>query len=543
MPRRADGSIPTVALVGKGITFDSGGLSLKTADGMMTMKTDMSGAAVVIATLGACRALGIGVRVSVSPPTTENMPGGRAIKPGDVLEIRNGKTIEVLNTDAEGRLVLADGLSLAVEEEPDAIVDLRDAHRRLRGRARPQIAGLMGNDDRLLSAVHSASERAGEATWVLPLPDAYRVDIDSEIADMKNTSKPGGGGALTAGLLLQEFVSDRPWVHLTSPPSRSEEDSGDSRKGSTGFGVRTMIEFLSSYDPLATRRRQVLPDGMDSMSDYEDPTEVPDAGPGGETEGAGSGGEAEDRGAEGGGAEAAGSSGRAEAAARAAGLCIRHGRRVRPVRFSRPFQGSLVPVGTTRRRPRRRRRSPRQRRRRKPRPRRRGRGPPRPRPARRRPQRPWRPHPPGGSAGAHGARGAPVGHGKSAGPARPRGRNPSGVHRPRNGLPPLHLPQDPTASGRKSHREATQVEAGPGPVRPSTLSIDVGGTGLKASVLDANGKLLADRVRVPTTYPCHDLLVDTLRVARRAAAGVPTASRSVFRAWFATASCSRRPIS
>ena len=263
--RRADGSIPTVALVGKGITFDSGGLSLKTADGMMTMKTDMSGAAVVIATLGACRALGVGVRVIGFAPTTENMPGGRAVKPGDVLEIRNGKTIEVLNTDAEGRLVLADGLSLAVEEEPDAIVDLATLTGACVVALGRKIAGLMGNDDRLLSAVHTASERAGEATWVLPLPDAYRVDIDSEIADMKNTSKPGGGGALTAGLLLQEFVSDRPWVHLDiAGPSRSEEDSGDSRKGSTGFGVRTMIEFLSSYDPLdspaaGSAGRKVIP--------------------------------------------------------------------------------------------------------------------------------------------------------------------------------------------------------------------------------------------------------------------------------------------
>jgi len=249
--RRPDGSIPTVALVGKGITFDSGGLSLKTADGMMTMKTDMSGAAVVIATLGACRALGIGIRVIGFAPTTENMPGGRAIKPGDVLEIRNGKTIEVLNTDAEGRLVLADGLSLAVEEHPDAIIDVATLTGACVVALGRKIAGLMGNDDRLIEAVHAASERAGEATWRLPLPEAYRSDIDSEVADMKNTGKPGSGGALTAGLLLQEFVSDRPWAHLDiAGPSRSEEDSGELRKGSTGFGVRTLLEFLGSYEPL-----------------------------------------------------------------------------------------------------------------------------------------------------------------------------------------------------------------------------------------------------------------------------------------------------
>ena len=250
--KRSDGSIPTVALVGKGITFDSGGLSLKTAEGMVTMKTDMSGAAVVIATLGACRALGVGVRVLAFAPTTENMPGGRATKPGDVLKIRNGKTIEVVNTDCEGRLVLADGLSLAAEEEPDCIIDLATLTGACVVALGPRIAGLMGNDDRLLAAVRAASERAGEPTWPLPLPDAYRSDIDSEVADMKNQGKRGGG-TLTAALLLQEFVGDRPWAHLDiAGPSRSEEDAGEFRKGSTGFGVRMLLELLCSYEPLNT---------------------------------------------------------------------------------------------------------------------------------------------------------------------------------------------------------------------------------------------------------------------------------------------------
>ncbi len=250
--RREDGSVPTVVLVGKGITFDSGGLTLKTFDGMTTMKTDMSGAADVIATLGACRALGVRVRVVGLAPTTENMPGGRAVKPGDVLEIRNGKTIEVLNTDCEGRLVLADGLSLAVEEAPDAIVDLATLTGACVVALGPKIAGLMGNDDRLISAVQAASQRAGEPTWPLPLPKAYRSAIDSEVADMKNHSKRGGG-ALTAGLLLQEFVDDRPWVHLDiAGPSRSDDDSGDVRKGATGFGVRTLLELLRTYEPLGS---------------------------------------------------------------------------------------------------------------------------------------------------------------------------------------------------------------------------------------------------------------------------------------------------
>ena len=216
------------------------------------MKTDMSGAAVVIATLGACRALGVGVRVLAFAPTTENMPGGRATKPGDVLKIRNGKTIEVVNTDCEGRLVLADGLSLAAEEEPDCIIDLATLTGACVVALGPRIAGLMGNDDRLLAAVKAASERAGEPTWPLPLPDAYRSDIDSEVADMKNQGKRGGG-TLTAALLLQEFVGDRPWAHLDiAGPSRSEEDAGEFRKGSTGFGVRTLLELLCSYEPLNT---------------------------------------------------------------------------------------------------------------------------------------------------------------------------------------------------------------------------------------------------------------------------------------------------
>ena len=248
--RRPDGSLPTVALVGKGITFDSGGLSLKTPEGMLTMKTDMSGAADVIATLGACRALGVGVRVVGFAPTAENMPGGRATKPGDVLKIRNGKTIEVVNTDCEGRLVLADGLSLAAEENPDAIVDVATLTGACVVALGSKIAGLMGNDDRLISAVHAASERAGEATWRLPLPDAYRADIDSEVADMKNQGKRWGG-TLTAALLLQEFVADRPWAHLDiAGPSRSDEDSGELRKGATGFGVRTLLELLCAYEPL-----------------------------------------------------------------------------------------------------------------------------------------------------------------------------------------------------------------------------------------------------------------------------------------------------
>ena len=238
----------TVALVGKGITFDSGGLSLKTADGMMTMKTDMAGGAAVIATMSVLRDLGVKTKVIGIVPTTENMPGGRAIKPGDVLKARNGKTIEVLNTDAEGRLVLADGLSLAVEAKPDAIVDLATLTGAQVVALGRRIAGLMGSNDGFLGQVEDAAGRAGEPVWRLPLPDIYRKDIDSEIADIKNIGRPGQAGTLVAGLFLKEFTGDVPWAHLDiAGPARSDEDDGYLRKGGTGFGVRTLVELLTGF--------------------------------------------------------------------------------------------------------------------------------------------------------------------------------------------------------------------------------------------------------------------------------------------------------
>ncbi len=242
------GAQTTVALVGKGITFDSGGLSIKTAEGMMTMKTDMGGGAAVIAAMAALPALAPPVKVLGFVPTTENMPGGRATRPGDVLRTRNGTTVEVLNTDAEGRLVLADGLALAVEEQPDAIVDLATLTGACITALGNKITGLMGNDDGLVDQVRSAADRAGEPAWPLPLPKAYRKQLDSEVADLKNI---GGrsAGALTAGLFLQEFVGEVPWVHLDiAGPSRADDDDGPVAKGATGVGVRTLIELLAGAE-------------------------------------------------------------------------------------------------------------------------------------------------------------------------------------------------------------------------------------------------------------------------------------------------------
>ncbi len=247
-PVEVDGSVPHVVLVGKGITFDSGGLSLKTAAGMTTMKTDMSGAAAVLGAVSACGDLGVGVRVTAIACVTENMPGGRATKPGDVLRARNGTTIEVLNTDAEGRLVLADGLSLAAELQPDMVVDLATLTGACVVALGSRIAGVFGNDDGVVARVRAAADRAGEATWPLPLPDEYRSHIDSEVADIKNVGKNGQAGAIAAAMFLARFAGSTPWAHLDiAGPARSDEDSGLYAKGGTGFGVRTLLALLESY--------------------------------------------------------------------------------------------------------------------------------------------------------------------------------------------------------------------------------------------------------------------------------------------------------
>jgi len=244
-PNGADGAI---ALVGKGITFDSGGLSIKTAEGMETMKTDKSGAAAVLAAMSVIAALAPPIRVVAIMPVTENMPGGAALKPGDVLTIRNGKTVEVLNTDAEGRLVLADGLSLAVEAGVDAIIDVATLTGACVVALGRKVAGLMGNHAGWIDQVGQAAARAGEDVWPLPLPEDYRKLIDSDVADIKNISSGRYAGALTAGLFLREFVADVPWAHLDiAGPARSEEDEGYLQKGGTGFGVRTLVEAVMQF--------------------------------------------------------------------------------------------------------------------------------------------------------------------------------------------------------------------------------------------------------------------------------------------------------
>jgi leucyl aminopeptidase len=258
-PYEIDGRVPHLALVGKGITFDSGGLSLKSATGMETMKTDMGGAAAVLAAVDAVAALGGRIPITAWAPMTENLPGGTAVKPGDVLTTRSGKTIEVLNTDAEGRLILADGLTLAVEAGPDAVVDLATLTGAATVALGREIAALLGSDDELVDALRAAGARAGEPSWPLPLHLDYAAHIESEVADMKNTGRPGQAGTIAAALLLREFVSDVPWAHLDiAGPARTDENRGYHTKGGSGFGVRTLVALATSEEFarwLATRPR------------------------------------------------------------------------------------------------------------------------------------------------------------------------------------------------------------------------------------------------------------------------------------------------
>ncbi len=240
----------SVALVGKGITFDSGGLSIKTGTGMMTMKCDMSGGAAVLGVMAAIAAVAPPVKVTGYVPLTDNMLGGDATRPGDVLTMANGKTVEVLNTDAEGRLVLADALSLACRAEPDAIVDLATLTGACMVALGPKMAGLMGNNEAWVNQLADAAERTGERVWRLPLPDDYKAQLDSSVADMKNIGGPHGG-ALTAGLFLSNFVEEGiPWAHLDiAGPAFTDAEDAETSKGGTGFGVRMLLDALANFEP------------------------------------------------------------------------------------------------------------------------------------------------------------------------------------------------------------------------------------------------------------------------------------------------------
>jgi len=236
----------TIVLAGKGITFDSGGLSLKRPEQMYEMKGDMAGGAAVIAVLGALGSIAPRVRVIGIIAATDNIPGPDATRPGEVVVARNGKTVEILDTDAEGRLVLADALALGAEYAPVAMFDIATltSYRTLG----TLYTAVMGNDDALIMRVLDAARRAGEMAWPLPLPEPYREYIDSTVADLRNVGDPDQADSLLAGLFLREFVAGVPWVHLDIGESGwSSKDDGELVKGATGAGVRTLIELVMSW--------------------------------------------------------------------------------------------------------------------------------------------------------------------------------------------------------------------------------------------------------------------------------------------------------
>ncbi|MFE6495348.1 leucyl aminopeptidase [Streptomyces sp. NPDC057748] len=235
----------TLALVGKGITYDSGGISLKPAGHNETMKCDMSGAAAVFAAVVAASRLGLQVNVTGWLALAENMPSGNATRPGDVLRMYSGKTVEVLNTDAEGRLVLADALTRASEENPDAIVDVATLTGAMVLALGNRTFGIMANDDAFRTSIHEIAEEVGEASWPMPLPADLRKGMDSPTADIANMGERMGGG-LVAGLFLQEFVGEGiAWAHLdiAGPAFHEGAPYGYTPKGGTGSAVRTLVRL------------------------------------------------------------------------------------------------------------------------------------------------------------------------------------------------------------------------------------------------------------------------------------------------------------
>jgi leucyl aminopeptidase len=248
-----------VVLIGKGITFDTGGLSLKPNDGMLAMKTDMGGGAAVLGALRAVADLKLPIRVTGLVAAAENMPSGTAQRPGDVIRQYGGTTVEVLNTDAEGRLVLADAIAYADRElKADVIVDIATLTGAMPVALGKRIAGVFCNDDELAAQLSAASEASGERSWRMPLVEDYRQALDSPIADLRNIGQPKlklGGGSITAALFLREFAGGRPWAHLDIAGSgRIDADDDELTKGGTGYGVRLLTRWLEELSASSKRR-------------------------------------------------------------------------------------------------------------------------------------------------------------------------------------------------------------------------------------------------------------------------------------------------
>jgi leucyl aminopeptidase len=248
-----EGDEKTLGFIGKGITFDSGGISIKPSKDMGEMKSDMAGGAAVMAALSAIARLKAKVNVTAIVPATENLPSGTALKPGDILKAANGKTIEIINTDAEGRLILADALSYAVKQGLSPLIDLATLTGACMVALGTGYSGAFGNDQQLVESVLRAASEAGEKLWQMPMPEEYKEQNKSEIADIKNTGNRYGG-AITAALFLAEFVDNTPWVHVDiAGTASSSKESGYIVKGATGVGVRTLVNLA-----LSLAKREVI---------------------------------------------------------------------------------------------------------------------------------------------------------------------------------------------------------------------------------------------------------------------------------------------
>ncbi len=253
-PGPPDGGQTHIVLAGKGITFDSGGLSLKPSDGMKTMKTDMAGGAAVIAAMSALAALGVRARVTGLIAAAENMPSGSAMRPGDIITAYGGRTVEVLNTDAEGRLVLADLLAYAdAALGPSVIVDLATLTGAARIALGPSTGALYASEDGLAAALTEAGAAAGEPLWRMPMPADYATALTSVTADIAhipsgvNGARNGQAGSIVAAMFLREFTGGRRWAHLDiAGPARAGSDDGEITKGGTGFGTRLLLQWLTS---------------------------------------------------------------------------------------------------------------------------------------------------------------------------------------------------------------------------------------------------------------------------------------------------------
>ncbi|WP_346767618.1 leucyl aminopeptidase family protein [Knoellia koreensis] len=247
VPDGATAKTPRIVLVGKGITFDTGGLDIKPAEGMLAMKTDMSGSAIVLAVLAACRELEVPVRVTGLLALAENAVGGGSYRPGDVLTQYGGRTVEIGNTDAEGRIVMADALAYAdLELDPDVLLDIATLTGAARVALSRSMAPVYATDDRLGAELVAAGDATGEPLWPFPLVEDYRAMLDSDVADINHIAGlGGGGGSITAALFLREFAGSRRWAHLDiAGVGRSDVDRGILTKGGTGFGARLLLRWL-----------------------------------------------------------------------------------------------------------------------------------------------------------------------------------------------------------------------------------------------------------------------------------------------------------